>query len=202
MQVVLATRNKGKISELSSLLQTKDQDIQVIGLDTFPEINSIPEPYSNFEQNALYKARIVAQVTGKISIADDSGLEVESLNNEPGVFSARYCGLEATDEQNNKKLLDKLKDVPPEHRRAYFRCVLVAFAPNNKHLITEGIWQGSIALKPRGNKGFGYDPIFIDQETGLTAAELDQDLKNQKSHRAKALQKLLLNWPEFIKKAS
>jgi len=196
MKILLATSNKGKIREIQSLLSTTG-DFEVVGLDQF-NLGDIPETGTTFLENALLKAKTASEKTGLITLADDSGLVVPYLGGEPGVYSARYSGKDATDAKNNAKLLEKLKGVPLEKRQAFFVCVLVAYAPQGKYFWVEGKWEGRIAFEPRGNKGFGYDPIFIDLETGKHAAEMDLEEKNQKSHRGKALQKFLKKWPKFL----
>ena len=200
MKLVLATRNKGKIAELQALLTQLDQKLHIHGLAAYPELGEIPEPGSTFAENALHKARVVAKATGLISLADDSGLEVDGLGGAPGIFSARYAGPEATDQENTARLLQELQGVGPEGRRARFRCVLAAWSPQGLHMEAEGSWEGRIAHAPRGENGFGYDPVFEDLETGLTAAEIDSKMKNQRSHRAMALHNFVLGWPDFVKK--
>ncbi len=199
MKLVLATRNKGKIAELQALLSQMDQKLQILGLQACPALGEIPEPGSTFSENALHKARTVAEATGLISLADDSGLEVDGLGGAPGIFSARYAGPEATDQKNTARLLQELQDVGPEGRRARFRCILAAWSPQGQHMEAEGAWEGRIAHAPRGENGFGYDPVFEDLKTGLTAAEMDPEMKNQRSHRALALNNFVLRWPDFIK---
>jgi XTP/dITP diphosphohydrolase len=199
MELVLATRNKGKIKELQELLAKTVQNLHVLGLDAFPALGEIPEPGSTFAENALHKARTVAEATGLISLADDSGLEVDGLHGAPGIFSARFAGPQASDGDNTSKLLHELGDAGPEARRARFRCVLAAWSPNGQHMQAEGSWEGRIALSPRGEHGFGYDPVFVDLQSGLTAAEMDPKLKNERSHRAMALNNFVHRWPDFIR---
>ncbi len=199
MRIVLASGNKGKISELDRELKKSFANTEILGLDSFPEIGSIPETGDTFEKNALEKAQTVAGKTDLVSLADDSGLEVDYLNGKPGVFSARFSGEGASDQENNKKLLDLLKDLPFDKRTARFRCVLVACSPDGQHLVCEGSWEGKIALEPKGEMGFGYDPLFIDQESGLAAAEMQQAEKNKVSHRGKAIAELLQRFEDFTK---
>lgn len=196
MKIVLASFNKGKIKEIQHLLSSLG-NFEVIGLEQF-DLDPIPETGQTFLENALLKAKTVSEKTGLITLADDSGLVVPYLKGEPGVYSARYSGPDATDVKNNEKLLEKLKDVPEEKRKAFFVCVLVAYAPQGKYFWVEGKWEGRIATTPKGNKGFGYDPIFIDLETGKHAAEMDLEEKNQKSHRGKALKEFIKRWPKFL----
>lgn len=202
--IVLATRNQGKIRELSGLL--KDFGLEVKGLDSFPHVPEVPETGATFEENALLKACTVSRATGLIAVADDSGLEVDALGGRPGVHSARYsddenqageCGGMERDVRNNHKLLRELAAVPEEQRTARFRCVMAACAPHGVKIATSGAWEGRIALAPAGEQGFGYDPIFFDVELRCTAAELRREEKNARSHRGRALRKLLEAWPGF-----
>jgi XTP/dITP diphosphohydrolase len=199
-QLVLASRNQGKILEIKDILKKVQPGIQVLGLDSFPELGKIPEPGSTFQENALHKARLVCNQTGLLSLADDSGLEVDALQGAPGVYSARFSGAQASDKQNNQKLLQELKPVPIQDRSARFVCILALCAPNGEYLLSQGTWEGRIAVQPRGSKGFGYDPLFEDPSLGKTAAELDPEEKNRLSHRAKALEDFLQNFPEFLQR--
>lgn len=197
--VVLATRNAGKIAELSKLLE--GFHLEVRGLDTFPEIGEAPETGDTFRANALEKARFVAGLTGLAAVADDSGLEVDALGGAPGVYSARYAGEKAGDAANNAKLMAALSGIPPGRRRARFRCVMAAAAPNGETLLAEGAWEGEIAVELTGEGGFGYDPLFFDPALGRTAAQLTREEKNAVSHRGKALRALLASWPDFWRRA-
>jgi XTP/dITP diphosphohydrolase len=203
--VVLATRNKGKIAEFNILL--KDFGLKVIGLDEFPEIGEIPEPGETFLENSIIKAQTVANATGLVAVADDSGLEVDYLDGAPGVYSARYSGEGpdgdgATPEKNNAKLLQALEGVPEQDRKARFVCVMVAATPDNIRIQSRGEWEGRIAFELSGREGFGYDPLFFDPELGCVAAEMSREKKNSRSHRGKALRALMEQWPDFWKKAS
>ena len=198
LKVVLDTRNQGKIAELRELLSTVRPDLEVTGLDSYPDIPEIPESGTTFQENALIKARTVAMITGEIAVADDSGLAVPALDGEPGVYSARYAGDNATDRDNNRKLLQRMQHVQGRDRTARFICVLCAYAPNGHRLEVRGEWQGLILDEPRGEGGFGYDPLFYDPEQNLTAAEMDGDLKNSLSHRGQALKILMQRWEDFI----
>jgi len=195
MQIVLATSNKGKVREIANIFRDKS-----VVLKTKADfgLGDIPETGSTFEENALLKAKAVSEATGLIALADDSGLVVPYLNGEPGVYSARYAGPKATDEQNNAKLLARLQGVDREQRYAYFVCVLALCSPKGKHFLVKGKWEGYIAERPRGENGFGYDPIFVDKNTGFTAAELSLEQKNKISHRAKALLALQEKLPYFL----
>ncbi|WP_461209316.1 XTP/dITP diphosphatase [Desulfocurvus sp. DL9XJH121] len=197
--VVLATRNKGKIAELSALLEGRG--LEVRGLDDFPQIGEIEETGETFEENALLKARAVMEATGLVAVADDSGLEVDALGGAPGVYSARYGGPDHDDAKNNAKLLDALRDVPDAQRTARFRCVMAALAPGGETLSASGAWEGSIARAPKGDNGFGYDPLFVDSLSGRRSAELTREEKNARSHRGKALRVLLEGFPGFLARA-
>jgi XTP/dITP diphosphohydrolase len=201
-EVVLASRNRGKIAELTALLHAFDPSIIVRGLDDFPSLGEIEETGATFLENARIKARAVSEATGYVAIADDSGLEVDALSGAPGVYSARYSGSDATDARNNSKLLDNLRGIDREKRTARFRCVMVAMAPSGAELDAEGVWEGRILTSPRGQGGFGYDPLFFDEQTGLSAAQMDPREKNTRSHRAMAMARLLQGWPAFWKHAS
>ncbi len=195
--IVLATRNKGKIKELSALL--KDFDITVKGLDAYPDIGDIPETGNTFEENARIKAKAVSQATGLVALADDSGLAVDALSGAPGVYSSRYSGEDATDEKNNLKLLAELDSIAKPQRTARFICVVVAMNPNGSSIQARGEWEGRIATKLSGQNGFGYDPLFFDPKLGKTSAQLTAKEKNARSHRGRALAALLKQWPSFWK---
>lgn len=195
--VILASRNRGKIREINQILKKVLPDVLVRGLDDFPEIGHIPETGSTFEENALIKANTVCRQTGLTAIADDSGLVVYALNGEPGVFSARYAGEKATDRDNNLKLLRAMNGLKGDERRAAFVCVMAACRPDGSRLVVEGKWEGLMALEPRGDNGFGYDPLFIDPELGMHSAQMDSDLKNSRSHRARAIKELAARWKGF-----
>ncbi len=188
--VVLATGNAGKVRELASLLN--DFGLDVVA-QTELGVESADETGLTFIENAIIKARHAAQVTGLPAIADDSGLAVDALGGAPGIYSARFAGVDATDQQNLEKLLVELQDVPDGERQAQFHCVLVYMrhADDPTPLVCHGSWQGTIARAPAGSGGFGYDPIFVVPEAGKTAAELSADEKRAVSHRGKALKLLL-----------
>jgi len=189
----MATRNNGKVREMADLL--RDLGVRLLSLADFPEIADIPEEGTTFAENALTKARMVARLTGLPTLADDSGLEVEALGGRPGVFSARYAqdrteGRTPEDADNWQKLLDELRDVPKNQRQARFVCEIALYFPDGRLITTRGELAGVIALAPRGNRGFGYDPVFFVPEYQATVAELDLATKNRISHRGEALQKL------------
>ncbi|MEF8833760.1 MAG: RdgB/HAM1 family non-canonical purine NTP pyrophosphatase [Halofilum sp. (in: g-proteobacteria)] len=185
MRVVLASNNAGKLRELANLLA--DADIELVPQGELG-VEAAPETAPTFVENALIKARHAAAETGLAAIADDSGLEVEALGGAPGVYTARFAGEPSDDAANNAKLLDHLQDVPPAERTARFRAVLVYLraADDPAPIIAEGIWDGRIALEPRGDGGFGYDPLF-ELPDGRTSAELPADEKGRLSHRGQAL---------------
>jgi XTP/dITP diphosphohydrolase len=167
----------------------QDCDAEILSLKDFPDIPDIEEDGKSFFENALIKARTVSQLTGETVLADDSGLEVEALGGAPGIYSSRYAGRDATDEINIRKLLDELQEVVAENRTAAFRCVLVLFRIDGTYETFEGRWPGRIIFEPRGERGFGYDPVFEDPKLGRTAAELLPDVKNVTSHRGRAFAK-------------
>jgi XTP/dITP diphosphohydrolase len=185
---VLATGNRGKLAELRALVRDEGLDLELVP-QTDLGVDAAPEEGATFVENALAKARHAARASGLPAIADDSGLCVDALRGEPGVHSARYAGEAADDRANVVKLLDALRSVPETERGARFYCVLVALASADDPapVIASGEWRGRIAARPRGTGGFGYDPVFADPATGLTAAELSPAAKNLVSHRGRAL---------------
>ena len=186
-KLVLATHNLHKKMEMNSILSSLG--ILIVGLDQFPQIGDIEETGSTLLENAFIKARTVYEVTGLPSLADDTGLEVDSLDGAPGVYSARYAGKNPTYQENCSKLLLNLKGYPNEKRVASFKTV-IAFADGEIEYSTEGVVKGFIVEKHRGVDGFGYDPIFQPESQNLTYAEMDADEKNRISHRFKALDKI------------
>ena len=186
--IVLASHNRNKAQEIQMLLGNQ---FHVILQQAF-DIPPIEETGSTFEENALLKAKAVYDITGLPVIGDDSGLEVVALNNQPGVYSSRFAGNNASDDDNIDKLLKKMHNIPTEKRTARFRCV-VAFlgtSSDDQPVFFEGEWAGYIAKERRGKNGFGYDPVFVDLQSNLTAAEFESDQKNKISHRGKAVQSL------------
>ncbi len=191
-RVVVATANAGKLGEFQDLLGARWELVSQGELG----IESVEETGDSFRANALLKARHAAALSGLPAIADDSGLEVDALGGAPGIFSARYAGLDGNDQANNSKLLEVLADVPAAERTARYQCVIayVRSADDPEALLAEASWEGHIASRARGSGGFGYDPLFIDAESGQHAAELSAAQKHARSHRGKAiraLQKLL-----------
>jgi XTP/dITP diphosphohydrolase len=201
--IVLATRNAGKIAELEKTLS--EYGLSVRGLDAYPEIGDVVEDGDTFEANSLIKASTVAKLTGRVAVADDSGLEVDALDKAPGVYSARYSDgtpnlkADTRDKRNNEKLLMELAGVPHEKRTARFRCVMSACSPSGNCITASGAWEGFIGTEEKGDNGFGYDPLFVDAKDGSVSALLTREEKNKRSHRGKALAALLTQWDEFWK---
>lgn len=189
-RIVLASNNPGKVREINQLLA--EQEIQVIPQREFG-VPEAEETGLTFVENALIKARNAAQHSGQPAIADDSGIEVDALQGAPGVYSARFAGPGSSDEDNNRRLLEALRDTPPERRSARFQCVMVYLrhAEDPTPIICQGTWEGQILEAPRGEGGFGYDPLFLLTEQGCTSAELPPEEKNRLSHRGQALSRLL-----------
>jgi len=189
-KIVLASNNAGKVKEIHALL--KDFDINVVSQSEF-DVDSVAETGLTFVENAIIKARYAALKTGLPAIADDSGIEVDALNGAPGIYSARFSGEDANDKDNNKKLLESLKDIPEAQRTARYQCVMVFMrhAADPTPIIATGSWEGIILESTKGSGGFGYDPLFYIPTHQCTAAELSAELKNKLSHRAKALISLL-----------
>jgi len=188
LELFLATRNEGKIREIRELLQ--GCKISLASLRDYPDAPGVVENGEAYRDNALKKARFFAKWTGKLTLADDSGLEVDYLKGRPGVFSARYAGDGGDDRENNRRLLRELKGLPPQKRGAVFKCVMALVAPWGDEEVVEGECRGRIGLEERGKRGFGYDPIFVIPRYGKTVAELTIAEKNRLSHRGKALRKL------------
>jgi XTP/dITP diphosphohydrolase len=187
-KLVIASGNAGKLREIRHLLEPLG--IEVLPQSTF-NITEIEEPYCTFVENALAKARHASKSSGLPALADDSGICVNALNGGPGVYSARYAGESKSDERNNQKLVDVLRNQPD--RRAHYYCVmvLVRHADDPQPIIADGTWHGEIMLEPRGKGGFGYDPYFFLPDLGKTGAELPMEQKNRISHRGKALARLV-----------
>ncbi len=190
-RIVLASGNKGKVREIQQLLDS--QDIEILPQSTF-DTPEIEETGLTFVENAILKARNAAAYSGLPAIADDSGLEVDALKGEPGIYSARYAGANATDADNNIKMLAQLEGLPPEQRSARFQCIMVYLrhADDPVPIICQGSWEGRILEQPQGENGFGYDPLFFIEEKNRSAAELSAEEKNAMSHRGKALRCLTL----------
>jgi XTP/dITP diphosphohydrolase len=188
MKIVFATGNEGKVREVREMLD--GMGIELVSLSDYAHVPEIVEDGKSFLENALKKAKIISEFTGETVLADDSGLQVDTLGGEPGIYSARYAGESATDEENNAALLTKLKNISQEKRTAFFCCVLVLYRADGRYDYFEGKWNGQIIEERRGNNGFGYDPIFFVPELKKTAAELPAEIKNKVSHRGQAFAKL------------
>ncbi|EKO3966945.1 XTP/dITP diphosphatase [Vibrio fluvialis] len=188
-KIVLATGNQGKVREMADLLA--DFGFDVVAQSEF-NVSEVAETGTTFIENAIIKARHAAKETGLPAIADDSGLEVDYLGGAPGVYSARYAGEDASDQQNLEKLLDAMKDVSEAQRSARFHCVLVLMRHENDPtpLVCHGKWEGRILTQAHGSNGFGYDPIFFVPEENCASAQLEPMRKKQLSHRGQALKKL------------
>ncbi|WP_085166077.1 XTP/dITP diphosphatase [Gilliamella bombi] len=189
-KIVLATNNQGKVNELQTLLANAGFDIIAQSQFNIPDAD---ETGLTFIENALLKARHTAKLTGLSVIADDSGLAVDALDGQPGIYSARYAGEHGNDKSNNQKLLKALQNIPKEKRTAYFYCALVFMRHENDPtpIICLGKWDGLILNEEQGDGGFGYDPLFYVPELGCTAAQLTKEQKSQISHRGQALKQLI-----------
>ena len=194
--ILIATKNEGKTKEFRQFFAQLGYKVE--NLNAYPDLPDVAETGLTFEENARLKAETIAELTGKMVLADDSGLKVDVLGGMPGVWSARFSGPDATDASNNAKLLHELAMVfEQKDRSAQFHCTLVMAAPGAQSLVVEADWEGYIATAPQGENGFGYDPLFLVGESGKTSAELSLDEKNKISHRAKALEKLVEAFPSW-----
>lgn len=191
-RLLLATRNPKKLDELRRILATASlTNLEVIGLADVPDFPEAPETGATFEENALAKARDALAATGLPTIAEDSGLTIDALNDMPGVLSARWSGTHGNDTANNDLVLAQLTDVPDNRRSAAFICAAALITPSGAETVVRGEWPGTITRKPRGHNGFGYDPIFVPEGETRTSAELDPSEKDTNSHRARALRLLV-----------
>ena len=197
MKLLVATGNQGKLKEINRLLA--DAPIEIVGLDQLVDPLEVIEDGATFTANASKKAREMAQFSGMLTLADDSGLVVVALNGEPGVNSARYAGEHGDDAANNLKLLSEMAQVKDENRRAAFHCVMALAWPDGRCETYEGQVSGLIMRGERGDGGFGYDPLFIVPEYGKTMAELPLEIKNRISHRGTALRKVIPLLQELAK---
>ena len=195
-EIVLATHNPDKKKEI--MIALRELGVNILSLDNFPEIGEIEETGSTLLENSLIKARTVSAVTGKPAIADDTGLEVDALNGAPGIYSARYAGINVSYEDNIRKLLSEMSSFDMGSRTARFRTI-VSFHSSNEELWTEGVIEGSITMNAIGKGGFGYDPVFRVRKTGKTFAEMTKQEKNRISHRGLALEKMCQLLKENIK---
>ncbi len=187
-EAIIATHNPGKVKEFKEILEPKGYDVKSLAEIGYTE--EIEETGHTFEENAILKAEAVAKAVNKMVIADDSGLSIDNLGGRPGVYSARYAGEQKDDQANIDKVLNELKGIEKEQRTGRFRCALAVSIPGEETKTVEGHVEGYIAEEPRGEYGFGYDPIFIVKDKDQTMAELTSDEKNKISHRADALKKL------------
>ena len=196
LTVLLATTNLHKLEEYRAIFS--DLSLKLVSLNDIHLAVEVDETGSTFAENAELKARTYAQMSHMLTLADDSGLEIDALNGIPGVYSARYLGSETSYEERFRVILERMKDLPPEKRSARFCCVIALADPSGTIRSVEGVVEGVIADYPRGSHGFGYDPIFLLPELGKTFAELEPEYKNRISHRARAARlarKLLEDWP-------
>ncbi len=184
-KIVFATTNTGKIKEIKEILA--DFDVEVFSMEEMNINTDVEENGTTFEENSLIKARAISKLTGLPALADDSGLEVDYLNGEPGIYSARYLGRDTDYDYKNNYIIDKLKDAKDNERSARFVCVISLVLPDGREFIKKGVMEGRIGYEIKGENGFGYDPIFYLPEYGKTSAEISGEEKNKISHRGKAL---------------
>jgi XTP/dITP diphosphohydrolase len=189
-RLVLATANQHKLLELTRILEAGRVEVELAGLSEFPGAPEVAETGATFDENALLKARAIAEFTGLPAVADDSGLCVDALNGMPGVLSARWSGRHGDDEANLRLVLGQLSDVPDERRGAQFVCSAALVLPLGKEHVSEGTVYGRLIREPRGTNGFGYDPIFVPDGSETTTAEMDPAAKDAISHRGRALRAL------------
>ena len=191
VQLVLATRNAKKLAELDRLLAGAGLDVEILGSDAFGDLPEIEETGSTFAENSLIKARAVSTHTGLIAIADDSGLCVDALDGQPGIYSARWAGEGATDESNLDLVLEQIRDVEPAQRTAHFACAAALVLPSGEEYVVQGQVDGVLLTQRRGVGGFGYDPIFLPDGFDITTAEMTSDQKDAISHRGQAMRALV-----------
>jgi XTP/dITP diphosphohydrolase len=202
IELLVATTNPGKFAEVQAFLS--GLPLRILSLRDLRNPPTIVEDGATFEENALKKARVLAEYSRLFTLADDSGLEVDALNGAPGIYSARYCGEEGNDEKNNDRLLRELKNIPEEKRTARFVCALALCAPKSlekKQWIVRESCEGRIAFERRGSAGFGYDPLFFYPPFGKTFGEIDQESKATVSHRGQALKRLTEILPSLVELA-
>lgn len=193
-RIIAASGNEGKIREIREIL--KDLDLEVVSMKDAGFDTQAEETGTTFEENALLKARALADRTNDLVLADDSGLEIDYLGGEPGIYSARYLGRDVSYDVKNQNLLDRMEGVPDEKRTARFVCAVAVVLPDKRELVVRGVMEGRIGHEIIGDYGFGYDPIFYLPEYGMTSAQIPPEEKNRISHRGKALQKMF----ELLKK--
>jgi len=194
MKLVIATRNRQKLNEITAIFQLPQ--LEIVSAFDYPDLPDVVEDGDTFEENAVKKARVLALATGCWALADDSGLEVDALGGAPGVYSARFAGEEKDDRANNTQLLSKLQD--QDNRGARFRCVVALASPSGETRRVEGRCEGTIAESERGDGGFGYDPVFIPEGHTQTFAELEPAEKHAVSHRGKALRAAHEKWGDML----
>jgi XTP/dITP diphosphohydrolase len=198
-ELLVATTNLGKFAEVQAFLS--GLPLRIVSLRDLRNPPTIVEDGATFEENALKKARVLAEYSRLLTLADDSGLEVDALNGAPGIYSARYCGEEGNDEKNNDKLLRELKNIPEGKRTARFVCAMALCAPKSlgmKHWIVREFCEGRIAFERQGSAGFGYDPLFFYPPFGKTFGEIDRETKATVSHRGQALKRLAEILPSLV----
>lgn len=191
VQLVLATRNAKKLAELDRLLVGAGLDVEILGSDAFGDLPEIEETGSTFAENSLIKARAVSTHTGLIAIADDSGLCVDALDGQPGIYSARWAGQGATDESNLALVLEQIRDIEPARRTAHFACAAALVLPSGEEYVVQGQVNGVLLTQRRGVGGFGYDPIFLPDGCDITTAEMTSEQKDAISHRGQAMRALV-----------
>ena len=187
-EIIFATGNKDKMREIREIMA--DCDVHIVSMKEAGIRVDIVEDGTTFEENALIKAKAVMKVTGQLTLADDSGLEIDALNGEPGIYSSRYLGEDTSYVKKNSVILERLKDVPEEKRSARFVCAVAAAFPDGQSKVIRGTMEGSIGYEIKGENGFGYDPIFYLPQYGKYSAELTSDEKNAISHRGEALRRI------------
>ena len=197
-RIIFATGNEGKMREVRLILA--DLGMEILSMKEAGLTADITEDGVTFEENAEIKARAIAGLCRDIVLADDSGLEIDALGGEPGIYSARYLGEDTSYRVKNKNLIDRLEGIPDEKRTARFVCVIAAVFPDGSSEVVRGVIEGRIGYEERGNNGFGYDPIFIAPEYGCTTAELSEEQKNRISHRGKALEMMKIIIKDRIEK--
>lgn len=195
-KLVVATKNKGKIAEIKEVLQY--MPFEILSMGDMGITIDVVEDGKTFEENSLKKAIEICRISNTIVIADDSGIEVDYLDGAPGIYSARFGGQEATDEDRNAKLLDMMKGVPFEKRTARFVCAIAVAFPDGRSFVVRDTCEGFVDTECKGDNGFGYDPLFYIHEYGKSMAEISMDIKNKISHRAKALNKMSVKMKEFL----
>lgn len=195
-KIVFASNNDGKIKEIKEIL--KDFDAEILTMKEAGADIEIEENGTTFEENALIKAKAVMQITGEITMADDSGLEIDYLNGEPGVYSARYMGHDTSYDIKNNAIIERMKNVSGNDRSARFVCAIAAVFPDGKEFVEKGTMEGVIGEKPMGENGFGYDPILFLPQYNKSSAQLTSEEKNRISHRGEAINKMKAAIEKYI----